>query len=218
MSMPPAALTMTTAPPSEPSMTMAAYTSLATSIASSTSTASTGTPAGPVWCVTRVEPSIAAAASRASDAEATSLTPPALPRPPAWTCALTTTRPPSSSAAAATSSGVAGHLAPWHCDPRRCEDLFSLVLVQSQSVPPLRFHRLKQSTPPRSNGVLQCSLRSAVGLGWRRGWDSNPRSLSGFPVFKTGALNHSGHPSGRLAHGNGNILPHRGGSVHGRRG
>ncbi len=26
---------------------------------------------------------------------------------------------------------------------------------------------------------------------WRRGWDSNPRSLAGSPVFKTGSLNHS---------------------------
>ena len=30
-----------------------------------------------------------------------------------------------------------------------------------------------------------------VELFWRRVWDSNPRSLAGSPVFKTGALNHS---------------------------
>ena len=33
--------------------------------------------------------------------------------------------------------------------------------------------------------------QGAGGVLWRREWDSNPRSLSGTPVFKTGSLNRS---------------------------
>ena len=51
-------------------------------------------------------PRIAAAFSRVSSGDDASFTPPALPRPPVLTCALTTTVPPSSAAAAAASSGV----------------------------------------------------------------------------------------------------------------
>ena len=51
-------------------------------------------------------PRIASAAVAASSGLCTTLTPPALPRPPALTCALTTTVPPIFSAAAFASSGV----------------------------------------------------------------------------------------------------------------
>src|SRR6185437_16878446 len=51
-------------------------------------------------------PRIACAASYASSAVFATLTPPALPRPPTFTCALTTTTPPIFSAAAFASSGV----------------------------------------------------------------------------------------------------------------
>jgi hypothetical protein len=44
----------------------------------------------PVWCVTSVFPRISVAAARAAAASRTTFTPPALPRPPAWICALTT--------------------------------------------------------------------------------------------------------------------------------
>ena len=47
---------------------------------------------------------IAAAARPTSSAERHSFTPPALPRPPAWTCALTTQTGPGNSRAAATAS------------------------------------------------------------------------------------------------------------------
>src|SRR4051794_4727355 len=47
-------------------------------------------PAGPVWGVTRVMPRIFWAISTAAIAPLTTLTPPALPRPPAWIWALTT--------------------------------------------------------------------------------------------------------------------------------
>ena len=50
-------------------------------------------------------PRIAPACASASSGVFASLTPPALPRPPAFTCALTTTTP-SSSAAALASAGV----------------------------------------------------------------------------------------------------------------
>ena len=46
------------------------------------------------------------ACSKASSGVLASFTPPALPRPPALTCALTTTTPPISSAAAFASSAV----------------------------------------------------------------------------------------------------------------
>src|SRR5215204_1725378 len=51
-------------------------------------------------------PRICSALSRASSGFSASLIPPALPRPPVRTCALTTTCPPISSAAARASSGV----------------------------------------------------------------------------------------------------------------
>ena len=51
-------------------------------------------------------PRIAFAASSASAGVLATLTPPALPRPPVFTCALTTVTPPSFSAAARASSGV----------------------------------------------------------------------------------------------------------------
>ena len=94
MSMPPASLTMTTGPRAAPSVTMPTYSSRSMSRGSSTSTASTGTPSGPVWKVTSLVPSIPPAASAASAGDETILIPPALPRPPAWTCALTTAPPP----------------------------------------------------------------------------------------------------------------------------
>ena len=46
------------------------------------------------------------AISTASSGVLASLTPPPLPRPPAWICALTTTRPPSSLAISRTASGL----------------------------------------------------------------------------------------------------------------
>src|SRR6476659_6169731 len=62
-------------------------------------------PFGPVWCVTRVDPSRRFASFSTSSIDFTTLTPPALPRPPAWICALTTqTGPPSSCAALMASS------------------------------------------------------------------------------------------------------------------
>ena len=51
-------------------------------------------------------PMISRARSAASSGVAASFTPPALPRPPTSTCALTTTGPPMRSAAARASSGV----------------------------------------------------------------------------------------------------------------
>ena len=53
-------------------------------------------------------PSMACAAERTVSRSRATLTPPALPRPPAWTCALTTqTDPPSASAAWTASSALA---------------------------------------------------------------------------------------------------------------
>ena len=53
--------------------------------------------------------------------------------------------------------------------------------------------RLKHRTSPSSktHAVLFEFMRKASAyliFNWRRGWDSNPRSLAGSPVFKTGAI------------------------------
>src|SRR5690349_10712016 len=48
-------------------------------------------PSAPVWWVTRFIPKIACTAFSASSRVFATLTPPPLPRPPAWICAFTTT-------------------------------------------------------------------------------------------------------------------------------
>src|SRR6218665_2897973 len=57
-------------------------------------------------CPLMSRPRMLRAAAAASSGVVATLTPPALPRPPVFTCALTTTTPPSFSAAALASSGV----------------------------------------------------------------------------------------------------------------
>src|SRR5581483_8319205 len=73
---------------------------------SSMSTRCTMRPSGPVWWVTRRMPSMLAAISPASCWDRAILTPPPLPRPPAWIWALTTTAcaPRSNSLRAANSA------------------------------------------------------------------------------------------------------------------
>ena len=71
------------------------------------------TPVVGVLGVTRGLPSSAAAVSRTASGDCTSLTPPALPRPPEWICAFTTqASPPRVCAAAMASSGL------WAAIPR----------------------------------------------------------------------------------------------------
>ena len=43
---------------------------------------------------------------------------------------------------------------------------------------------------PSSISTDGLPIRS-LGIGWRRGWDSNPRLLSGEPLFESGAFSHS---------------------------
>src|SRR5438552_5997722 len=62
--------------------------------ASSTSTLRTLMPSGGVCGVFSIMPRICFAAASAPAGSSASLIPPPLPRPPAWTCALTTTLPP----------------------------------------------------------------------------------------------------------------------------
>src|SRR5437763_247555 len=72
---------------------------------SSISSRRTFCPCGPVWCVTSCMPRILPANSRTSSIDFASLTPPPLPRPPAWICAFTTqTLPPIACAALTASS------------------------------------------------------------------------------------------------------------------
>src|SRR3989441_1672291 len=74
--------------------------------ASSTSTLRTLMPSGGVCGVLSIMPRIWPAACSAVAGSSASLMPPALPRPPACTCALTTTRPPSRCAIARACAGV----------------------------------------------------------------------------------------------------------------
>src|SRR5205809_863503 len=74
--------------------------------ASSTSTLRTLMPSGGVWGVLSIMPRIWPAACSAAAGSSASLMPPALPRPPACTCALTTTLPLSRWAIARACAGV----------------------------------------------------------------------------------------------------------------
>src|SRR5215831_9359186 len=73
---------------------------------SSTSKRLTFCPSGPVWWVFSIMPRILPAHSRTSPSDFATLTPPPLPRPPAWICALTTQTLPTSSRAALTASST----------------------------------------------------------------------------------------------------------------
>ena len=75
-------------------------------------------------------PRIARACASASSASFASLMPPALPRPPIWTWALTTTGKPSSSAASRACSGVVACRALGHGHAVLGEQLLALVLEQ----------------------------------------------------------------------------------------
>jgi hypothetical protein len=99
MSIPPAGLTMKTGRFDERSTMIPTYASVAISAAGVTSTLFT---VSPLICM----PRIFDATSRASDGVFASFTPPALPRPPACTCALTTTVLPNRRANASASVGV----------------------------------------------------------------------------------------------------------------
>src|SRR3989304_2532223 len=74
--------------------------------ASSTSTLSTLIPSGGVCGVLSIMPRIWRTAASADAGSSASFTPPALPRPPACTCAFTTTLPPRRSAIARAWAGV----------------------------------------------------------------------------------------------------------------
>ena len=108
ISMPPAADATTAMRPRSRLSVRLRYSSRSISEPVSTYTLSMGRPAAPVCFVTSRWPSIAAAAALTASGSRATLTPPALPRPPACTCALTThSAPPSARAAASASSAVA---------------------------------------------------------------------------------------------------------------
>ena len=101
------------------------------SSASSTRTFRRSRPSGPVWCVTSVMPMIVFASCSASSGSFASLTPPPLPRPPAWICALTTARPPSRLAISRASVGRGRDLAARDRDAVAREDRLGLVLLRN---------------------------------------------------------------------------------------
>src|SRR5258706_4809875 len=105
MSMPPSLEAMSATRCVPRSTTMPTYSSFLMSAPSSTRSRRTFCPSGPVWCVFSIMPRILPAHSRTSLSDFVTFTPPPLPRPPAWICALTThTLPPSSRAALTASS------------------------------------------------------------------------------------------------------------------
>ena len=106
MSMPPACDAMTTWVPRPRSSVIDRYSSAAIGEASSTSTLRTLMPSGGVCGVLSIMPRICFAAASAAAGSSASFTPPALPRPPACTCAFTTTCPPSLAAMALAWAGV----------------------------------------------------------------------------------------------------------------
>ena len=112
MSMPPSeeAISATFCVPR--STTRPTYSSVAMSAPSSMSSRRTFWPCGPVWCVTSCMPRIFFACARTSSSDFATFTPPPLPRPPAWICALTTHTLPPSCRAAATASSTPKHGTP----------------------------------------------------------------------------------------------------------
>jgi hypothetical protein len=98
-------------------------------------------PSGPLWCVTRRLPSMPAAASTSSS-ERASFTPPALPRPPACTCALTThSEPPSASAAAFASCALRATRPSGTGIPYSANNAFDWYSWRFKSVPGQRAER-----------------------------------------------------------------------------
>jgi hypothetical protein len=96
MSMPPSDEAISTTRWLTRSVTSDTYSSFLMSAPSSISRRRTFWPSGPVWCVISCMPMIWFAYSLTCSIDLATLTPPPLPRPPAWICALTTqTGPPS---------------------------------------------------------------------------------------------------------------------------
>ena len=86
-------------------------------------------PSGGVCGVLSRIPRICPAAASAPAGSSATFTPPAFPRPPAWTWAFTTTRPPRRSAIARASAGRGGNLPPRNGNAELPEDRLRLVLV-----------------------------------------------------------------------------------------
>ena len=86
-------------------------------------------PSGGVCGVFSIMPRIWLAAASAAAGSSASLTPPALPRPPAWTCAFTTTRPPRRSRDGARLRRRLRDLALRHRHPELAQDRLGLILV-----------------------------------------------------------------------------------------
>ena len=129
ISMPPAAEAMNTGLPWTRSSTMPRYSSRSMGSVSSISSRCTMRPAGPVWWVTSFMPSMLRASSAVSAASFATLTPPPLPRPPAWICAFTTTLPPICLAARSGLLHRERHLAARHRDVVLAQDGLGLILV-----------------------------------------------------------------------------------------
>ena len=121
-----------------------------------------------------VEPEDLAAFCSASSGSSASLTPPALPRPPVSTCALTTTWPPSSSAAARASSGVVASRPSETGMPKRAKELLALVLVEVHRRRTLVNRLGRRPFGRRETHLRRFGLQPALG----RGWPTRPQARS----------------------------------------
>src|SRR5436190_1731064 len=134
------------------------------SLASSTRTACT------VWPLMSM-PRISCALACASSGPSASLTPPALPRPPALTWAFTTTRPPSSAAAARASSGVSTVIPRVTGTPCRAKSCLAWYSIRSIKEPSFGRSRIDDAEPveEKHNEPTQFRLLGRLGGGPRYG-------------------------------------------------
>src|SRR5215203_672833 len=94
-------------------------------------------------------PRISRAFATASCGSVASFTPPALPRPPVLTCALTTTLPPSASAAASASSGAVITVPTVTGTPCLAKSSFAWYSIRSTLHPFLRDRKADRTLAPR---------------------------------------------------------------------
>ena len=125
-------------------------------------------------------PRMSSARATASSGVSASLTPPALPRPPAWTWALTTTRPPCSSAAAAASSAFSTTVPTVTGTPCLAKSSFAWYSIRStgydRPLPGVHGHRAHGSAPGGSRLTLAPAAGPATIGGFRTLRHMPPRS------------------------------------------
>src|SRR4051812_48063090 len=109
-------------------------------------------------------PRMSRAFASASAGSSASLTPPALPRPPVSTCALTTTCPPISSAAVRASSGVVARRPSDTGMPKRLKSSLPWYSCRSTAARECTHARPCDGAVPNAAALLAMPLQSTAGL------------------------------------------------------